>query len=120
MNRIKINDVWYVKEDTIKKSIIELDPTRFEGYIVENDDFCFEATRVFNDDGAPYDGVDIEVTTKKGKRKDWTVDHWDNNTWMKGILEYNEDAFKALPEMSEDNILFLQAFLRFLTDKGWL
>ena len=68
-NRIEINGVWYVKEDTIKKPIIELEPTKFEGYVVENRDYCFEATRIFRDDGTPYNDIDIEVTTKKGKRK---------------------------------------------------
>ena len=119
-NRIQINGVWYVKEDTIKKPIIELEPTKFEGYVVENRDYCFEATRIFRDDDTSYESINIEVTTKKGKRKDWTTDHWDNNTWMIGILENDEDAWGGLPEMSQDNILFLQAFLQFLKDKKWL
>lgn len=120
-NRIQINGIWYVKEGTIKKPTVEeLDPTHFEGYVVENDDYAFEATRIFRDNGTPYNGVDIEVTTKKGEKKDWTVDHWDNDTWMKGILENDEEAWEGLPEMSQDNILFLQAFLQFLKDKNWL
>lgn len=119
-NRIQINGVWYVKEDTIKKPTIELEPTKFEGYVVENRDYCFEATRIFRDDGTPYESINIEVTTKKGKRKNWTTDHWDNNVWMIGILKNDEDAWKELPKMSQDNILFLQAFLQFLKDKKWL
>ncbi len=119
-NRIQIDGVWYVKENIIKKPTIELEITKFEGYVVENRDYCFEATRIFKDDGTPYEGVDIEVTTKKGKRKDWTTDHWDNNAWMIGILENDKDAWKELPKMSQDNILFLQTFLQFLKDKNWL
>jgi hypothetical protein len=123
MDRIKINGVWYVKEDTIKKSIIELDPTRFEGYIVENDDFCFEATRIFKDDGTPYkDCVDIECTDKRFEnRKDWTVEHWDNTSWMRGIVDSSIESWKELPDMGKStNTALLQTFLRFLTDKGWL
>ena len=41
-DRIKIEGVWYVKEDTSVKESIEVDPTHFEGCVVENDDFCFQ------------------------------------------------------------------------------
>lgn len=120
-NRIQIDGIWYVKEDTIKKPTVEeLDPVNFEGYVVENSDYAFEATRIFRDDGTPYDDIDIEVTTKKGERKDWTVDHWDHNSWMLGVLYNNPDSLKELPDMGGKNVLFLQAFLRFLKDKNWL
>lgn len=122
-NRIQIDGVWYVKENTIKKPKIELYPTHFEGCVVENNDFCFEATRIFKDDGTPYeDSVSIERTDKRFEnRKDWIVEHWDSTSWMRGILNNNADSWKELPDMGKnENTEFLQAFLQFLTDKGWL
>ena len=121
MDRIEINGVWYVKEAT--KEHIELDPTHFEGYVIENSDFCFEATRIFKDDGTPYDDcVTIECTDKRFEnREDWKVEHWDNNHWMRGILNNSPDAWKELPDMGgKANMNFLLAFLQYLTDKGWL
>ena len=123
MERIEDNGVWYVKETTIKKPTIELDPTHFEGYVVENDDFCFEATRIFKDDGVPYDDcVDIECTDKRFENhKDWKVEHWDSTSWMRGILNNDANSWKELPDMGKnENTEFLQALLQFLTDKGWL
>ena len=121
MDRIQINGFWYVREDTISKEPIELDPVHSESYTVENSDFCFEATRLFKDNGTPYDGIDIECTDKRfDNRKDWKVDHWDNNTWMIGILEDDPDSWKELPDMGNSNILYLQAFLQYLRDKFWL
>jgi len=42
-DRIQINGIWYIREDQVQESI-ELDPTEFEGIVVENDCFCFEET----------------------------------------------------------------------------
>ena len=123
MDRIEINGVWYVKEDTTTKKHIELDPTHFDGCVVENEDFCMEATRIFRDDGTPYDdSVTIECTDKRSSdRKDWETEHWDNNEWLRGVLENNPESMKGLPAyMGNENVLFLQTFLQYLTDKGWL
>jgi len=119
MERIEINGVWYVKEDTTTKKHIELDPTHFEGYVVEDDDFCFEAHRIFRDDGTPYENcVSIEYTDKRFP--DRKVDHWDNTLWMKGILNNNPYSFFELPDMGLEGVRFFQAFLQYLTDKKWL
>jgi len=122
MDRIEINGVWYVKEETATKKHIELVPTHFEVFVVENDEFCFEATRIFRDDGTPYENcVSIECTDKRSSdRKDWETEHWDNNEWLRGVLKNNPDSWKELPDMGSKNILFLQTFLQYLTDKGWL
>jgi len=119
MNRIEINGVWYVKEDTLKKKHIEIDPTHFEGCIVENDEFCFEATRINNDKGSFYDTIDIKFTDKRVKP--WKEDHWDGNLWMKGVLNNEPDSLEALSnDLESEDIRFFQAFLQYLTDKKWL
>lgn len=122
--RIQINNVWYVREDLLsKKEHIELNPTHFEGYVVENDEFCFEAHRLFQDDGTPYTNcVSIECTDKRFEdQKDWKVEYWDNTEWMRGILQNEIESWVDLPDMGKnENIEFLQAFLQYLTDKGWL
>ena len=120
MDRIEINGVWYVRENT--KEHIELDPTHFDGCVVENGNFAFEATRIFKDDGTPYDdSITIEATDKRFEnRKDWKVEHWDNNEWLRGILKNNPESMKELPEMGSGDIHFLQTFLQYLTDKNWL
>jgi len=64
-NRIEINGVWYVREDQPKTLLENLDPIGFEGYVVENKDFCFEATRLVGDTE-----VSIEATDKRGGKKD--------------------------------------------------
>jgi hypothetical protein len=123
MDRIEINGVWYVKEATAEKEYIELCPTHFEGCVVENKDFCFEATRIFKDDGTPYDNcIDIECIDKRSSdRKDWKIENWDNNEWLRGVLKNNPESMSELPAyMGNGNVLFLQEFLQYLTDKDWL
>ena len=53
--RIKIGDVWYVREE----QPIEMNVIPFDGRVFETDLYCFEATRLYDDDGVPYKGCDI-------------------------------------------------------------
>ena len=66
-DRVQIDGVWYVREDQAQLDAVleDFDPTGFEGYVVENDEVCFEATRIKRDDDSFYDGcVDIKYTHK--------------------------------------------------------
>lgn len=121
-DRIKIEGVWYVKEDTSLKESIEVDPTHFEGCFVENDEFCFEANRILRDNGTPYPDVDIKFTDKRFEnRKDWKVENWDNTSWIKDVLNDNPESLEELPaDMDTRDIHFFQAFLQYLQTKGWL
>jgi len=116
-DRIQIDGVWYVRE-TAALAPIELDPTEFEGIVVEDDKFCFEATRIRRDSGEFYDDIDMKFTDKRVKP--CKEEYWDSNAWMKGILNNNPDSHKGLPDIGSEGIRFLQAFLQFLKDKEWL
>ena len=116
-DRIQINGVWYVREDQVQEPI-ELDPTKFEGVVVENDKFCFEATRICKASGGFYDDIDIKFTDKR--TKPWKEEHWDSNYWMRGILNNDPDSYKGLPDIGSEGIKFLQAFLQHLKDEEWL
>jgi hypothetical protein len=116
-DRIQVNGVWYVRE-TAALAPIELDPTEFEGIVVEDDKFCFEATRIRRDSGGFYDDIDMKFIDKRVKP--FKEEHWDSNAWMKGILNNNPDSHKELPDIGSEGIRFLQAFLQLLIDKGWL
>lgn len=113
-NRIQINGVWYVREDQAQEPI-KLDPIDFEGVVVENEDFCFEATKHTNGN---YNDIDIEFTDKR--IKPWKVDHWDNNNWMRGILENNPDSLNDMVDIGSEGIRYFQAFLQHLKNKKWL
>lgn len=116
-DRIQINGVWYVKEDQAQEPI-KLDPSEFKGIVVENEDFCFEATTTFKYNGDSYDHIDINFTDKRVKP--WKEELWDNNAWMRGVLNNNPESLKALPDIGSDGIRYLQAFLKHLTEKQWL
>lgn len=117
-DRIQIDGVWYVREDNIEDEPIKLEVVETQGYLVENTNFSYDATRIANDKGGFYDGVDIKVTDKR--QKPWKEDHWDNSNWMRGVLEYNPESWKELPDLGSEDIKFLMAFLQYLKDKEWL
>jgi hypothetical protein len=117
-DRIQIDGVWYVREDSQNDESINLDVVETQGFFVEDDNFCYEATRMGNDKGGFYEDVDIKVTDKR--QKPWKEDHWDNNNWMRGILERNPDSLKELSDLDGNDIRFLQTFLQYLKDEEWL
>jgi hypothetical protein len=117
-DRIQIDGVWYVKEDNQNDEPIELDVIETQGCLVENTNFCYDATRIANDKGGFYEGVDIQVTDKRSKP--WKEDNWDNSNWMRGVLEYNPESWKELPDLGSEDIKFLMAFLQHLKDKEWI
>ena len=117
-DRIQIDGVWYVKEDNQNDEPIKLEVVETQGCLVENTNFSYEATRIGNDEGGFYDGVDIKVTDKR--EKPWKEDHWDNNNWMRGVLEYDSQSWKELPDLGGEDTKFLMAFLQYLKDKEWL
>lgn len=117
-DRIQIDGVWYVREDNIEDEPIKLEVVETQGYLVENTNFSYDATRIANDEGGFYEGVDIQVTDKRSKP--WKEDNWDNNNWMRGVLEYDPVSWKELPDLGSEDIKFLMAFLQHLKDKEWI
>ena len=117
-DRIQIDGVWYVKEDNQNDEPIKLEVVETQGYLVENTNFSYDATRIANDEGGFYEGVDIQVTDKRSKP--WKEDNWDNNNWMRGVLEYDPVSWKELPDLGSEDIKFLMAFLQHLKDKEWI
>ena len=116
--RININGIWYVKEQddlTNTEDSIKIDPTDYYGSVVENDDYCFEATKLVD-----YNiGIDIKFTDKRSKP--WREDNWDNMEWLKGVLNGNQDSLKQLHELNPEGKVFFIKFLQYLRDeKEWL
>ena len=121
-NKIQINGVWYVREDSFTKKeeeAIELNPTYFKGCAVEIKDYCWEATKIEREDGTYYGGVDIQFTDKTVKP--WKDEHWDNEKWMVGVYKNDPESLVIAKEtMSDEGIKHFQAFVGFLIEKGWL
>ena len=67
MDRIKINDFWYVKEDKpTKLDLTEKDVTFSKSCVYETGDYCWEATLTSRDNGKEfYPDLEIEFTDKK-------------------------------------------------------
>ena len=127
--RIQINGVWYVKEDQTPTTAIsyEIDENKLtysESCVYENDKYCFEATRIFQDydSGKFYDDIlDIEFTDKRGGKEKWITEQWDNLLWLDGILERDEYVIESIGKlMCHEGIETLISFLKILKNKGWL
>ena len=119
MDRIEINGIWYVKEDIIEKEVIELNPILSEKITVENNDFCFVATKMFKEDTETQLG-DIYIKFTDKRVKPWKEEYWDNINFIKGILNKDPEFLPLLPDFSVSQIKYFQAFLQYLKDKEWL
>ena len=115
-DRIQVDGVWYVRED---KKQIEIDLIEFKGCLYETDEFCFEATLTYDDDGELYPDVSIKFTDKRVKP--WKEDHWDNNNWFRGVYEDKPESYEsAVEELGVDGAKQFQAFINKLVEKEWL
>jgi hypothetical protein len=131
MERIEINGVWYVKEDTQLPEVgLNYDDiTHFKGVSFEDGDICLEATRLCNtDDEGTFSlrestimGVDVEVTFKEQgvPMKEWEMDYMDNTLFLRGIIEGNKDSIDSLKmdrRYTPTRIQTLKSFLKHLQD----
>ena len=129
-DRIEINGVWYVREDTINDSLDyleeeEMDLTFSEECCYETDKYCFVASRIRKDEsGEFYPDIIITFTDKRsGNRDTWKEDYWDNNKWFKGILGGNPESLKSLDK--ETNLCGegqrqFKGLLSRLVEGGWI
>ena len=126
-NRIKIGDVWYVREDAIRDPLdhleneeIEMNVTTFDGRVFESDLYCYEATRIYDDKNMVYDtACGIEITDKRVKP--WKVHNLDNPLWYIGVLENNPESMVEAREMfCESGIIEFRIFIRDLVNENWI
>jgi hypothetical protein len=119
MDRIEINGVWYVREDSIaEEEIKDLDITEFDGCLYESDKYCWEATRMKGYDNEYFDDIDIKFTDKR--IKPWIEENWDNNFWMRGVLlDKKDDMLEADKSMCKKGVADFKQFLQILKEKGW-
>jgi len=123
-DRIQINGVWYKREeDSVKEPESTFwDVTNYVGKVAESGLYCFKAEKMYKDEinGELYSGVDIEFTDKR-KLGEWIEDLWDNDTWMRGVLNDDPDALEELRKsVCERGELEFKAFLKALVNEGWL
>ena len=118
MNRIQINGIWYVPENS--QDVVVIEPDREECYTVENSDFYFKAIRLFDQEqNSFFDDIDIHFIDKRpNKPKDQEI--WDSNDWMIGVLKGDDASMEELPDIGRSGLATLKAFLQFLVDKDWL
>ena len=118
MNRIQINGIWYVPENS--QDVVVIEPDREECYTIENSDFYFKAIRIFDqEENSFFDDIDIHFIDKR-PNKPKQQDTWDNNDWMIGILKNDDASMEDLPDIGRSGLATLKAFLQFLVDKDWL
>ena len=119
MERINVNGVWYVREDSLQQEEEKnIEIYSYVGYNCETSDYSWEATKHLKDDGETfYDEIGIAFTDKRKKIEDY----WDSNAFFKGVLENDPESIADLRETVDKNgEIDFKTFLSVLKDKGWL
>ena len=125
-DRIEVNGVWYIKENTIvQPTISELEPgIKYDGFVFESNLYAFDCTRIYDEDGNLYkDGnVCIKFTDKSIIHDiDKSQEHWDNVDWMCGILENEVEAIdEAMESLCSQGLIELKEVVKELVEKGWI
>ena len=121
-NRIEIDGVWYTREDNTTPEVkprLE-SPIAFEGLVFESDLYCFEATRLRDDDGEFYDKeCSIKFTDKKIDTNN--PEYWDSAEWMVEFLNNNPEAISEAKEsLCPQGIEEFRVVVKELAEKGWI
>jgi hypothetical protein len=125
LNRIKIGDEWYVKESLVTATIGSDEQVLPEIIwtkcgLIENDEYVFEACVLTDDEFDSPDMLSITYTDKRvwgaNREKDW----WDNDVFLKGLLDEDEYSWAQLSEISLSTKKDLLWFLKELRNVGWL
>ena len=126
-NRIEIDGVWYTRENNTTPEVKpRLEPSiAFEGLVFESDLYCFEATRIRDDEGEFYDKeCSIKFTDKSitiidgGGSKD---EFWDNAEWMVEFLNNDPEAIAEAEEaLCPQGMKEFRIVVGELAEKGWI
>ncbi|MDA9981229.1 hypothetical protein N9H39_00510 [Gammaproteobacteria bacterium] len=121
-NRIEIDGVWYTREDNTTPEVKpRLEPSiAFEGLVFESDLYCFEATRLRDDDGEFYDKeCSIKFTDKKIDIDN--SEYWDNAEWMIGFLNNDPEAIAEAEEaLCPQGMEEFRVVVQELAGNGWI
>jgi hypothetical protein len=131
-DRIQINGVWYVKADsyvdkpipTISVSLFDEDGIIYnQNCMFETADFIFRAVVLIDGDGKLKYKNSLYIEFIDKRPEPWKEEHWDNPTWLNGIILNNTDSIKVLEElkMSPSAIATFRDFLIYLRDENeWI
>lgn len=123
-DRIQINGVWYVREQSREEIDIIDNVIGSESRVFESNDFSFEAVRMKRtaDGNEFYDGIDMQFTDKREDRPNWIEEYWDNDAWLIGVYLNKPDSLKELTQynLGDSGLKELQAFIGYLIDIQWL
>ena len=129
-DRIEVDGVWYIKEEVVtskfeKLWISELEPgIKYDGFVFESNLYAFDCTRIYDEDGNLYkDGnVSIKFTDKSIVHDiEKFQEHWDNEVWMNGIIEDDEEAIEeAMESLCPQGFVELKEVLSVLRVAAWI
>jgi len=118
-DRIKIDGDWYIKESTVDKVKIEIDPTWTRGFVVEDDDYCFEFSVLDMDNKTA-----MPTLTFTDKRtKPWKEpEYWDNPKWLLGVLNGEEQTTDDVGSyhFTDVGLQTVKMVIKLADEKGWL
>jgi hypothetical protein len=133
MERIEINGVWYVREDSQSPKTLtigENDVTHYRGIVHESDNYRFEASKLYKDftSGQDYDGIAIEVTFKLMEGRTplhlkERIEYWDSVSFFQGVLANHPQSINIVRDgfdEDKEGIEIFKAFLVYLQKIHWL
>ena len=125
-NRIQIDGVWYVREDTLKSKDVNFEvyeddhiPTR--GITLELEDFCFEFSVLESIDEEDGSSFEMPSIVFYDKNTDITHEGWDNEIWMFDIIDETPGAMHEFPNgFTPTQIIGLKSIINKAESLGYI
>ena len=110
MNRIKINGEWYVRESVEPQ---EYDILSYEALEIDADGFRLEGVKlkIKEDKYTTYITVDNKCNTSE---------HWDNEDFIKGLADGEEESWKEISDLNNDMLGAIKALVNEMRNKKWI
>lgn len=118
--RIHINGNWYILESSVKKNNpYMIEALVYDGLLYEYEDYAFDVSRIYDDNGKLYDGISIKFTDKT--KNPYFEEMWESEAWMLGVLNNDDESLlEAKEALSENGISKLRYVVSDLIVRGWL
>lgn len=120
-NRIKIGDVWYVREDSLEREkkmrrMEELEIIMSREVMIETDDVLVEGSVLEDDDGKfSMPSVDI---TQKDEHGDMEI--WDNDLFLSGVANRDDDQMAKMKGVDEHTKEVAIAVIDKMAELRWI
>lgn len=120
-DRIQINGVWYIREDSLKpesKKDFDFEITETRELRIESENYTLVGSVLFEDERFIMPALKIEFTG--GKEHGRESEFWDNESFLFGLATGNHESMEGITGESEELIEASKLITKRMMELRWV